>query len=116
MNSKDLISLNQTSLNLFKTRRIKLINMPDDPNPIPNGAMGTIVEICPMPNEEIQVVVNWENKRSLNLICPPDEFELMSYEPRLHCYQCDVETTWLAPDSRCGSCTRHTPDEIRGDV
>lgn len=30
------------------------------------------------------------------------------------CYQCDKIVTWLAPDSRCGDCTRLTPDEVRG--
>ena len=33
----------------------------------------------------------------------------------LTCYQCDAETTWLAPDSRCGKCTQFTPEEIRGE-
>lgn len=32
------------------------------------------------------------------------------------CYQCEKGTNWLAPDSRCGDCTRYTPKEIRGDV
>ena len=30
------------------------------------------------------------------------------------CYECGRETLWLAPDSRCGNCTRLTPDEVRG--
>jgi hypothetical protein len=34
--------------------------------------------------------------------------------PSLTCYQCDKTTEWLAPDSRCGDCTRLTVDEIRG--
>ena len=33
-----------------------------------------------------------------------------------YCYKCDVETTWLAPDGRCGDCTGYTPEEIRGEV
>jgi hypothetical protein len=47
-------------------------------------------------------------------------YEEESYQERLvkeskkYCYQCDKETEWLAPDSRCGDCTRFTPDEIRG--
>lgn len=32
------------------------------------------------------------------------------------CYQCEKETEWLAPDSRCGKCTRLTPEEVRGDA
>lgn len=31
------------------------------------------------------------------------------------CYQCGRQTTWLAPDSRCGTCTRLTADEVRGE-
>jgi hypothetical protein len=33
-----------------------------------------------------------------------------------YCYQCDVGTSWLAPDGRCGDCTGYTPEQIRGDV
>ena len=31
------------------------------------------------------------------------------------CYQCGIKTAWLAPDSRCGDCTRLTVDEIKGN-
>lgn len=31
------------------------------------------------------------------------------------CYQCEKEVYWLAPDSRCGNCTRYTPEQIRGE-
>ena len=31
------------------------------------------------------------------------------------CYECECETEWLAPDSRCIDCTRLTPDEVKGD-
>lgn len=33
----------------------------------------------------------------------------------MKCYQCEEQTEWLAPDSRCGKCTRYTPEEIRGE-
>lgn len=29
-----------------------------------------------------------------------------------NCYQCDKPVEWLAPDGRCGECTRLTPDEV----
>jgi hypothetical protein len=32
------------------------------------------------------------------------------------CYQCDKATTYLFDDSRCASCTRLTPEEVRGEV
>ncbi len=34
--------------------------------------------------------------------------------PALTCYQCDKPTEWLAPDSRCGDCTRMTVEEVSG--
>jgi len=36
-------------------------------------------------------------------------------ESLLECYECGTITEWLAPDSRCGDCTRYTPEEIRGE-
>ena len=32
------------------------------------------------------------------------------------CYQCEEETNYLFPDSRCRLCTRLTPAEIKGEV
>ena len=32
------------------------------------------------------------------------------------CYQCGKQVNWLASDSRCGSCTRLTPKEVRGEI
>jgi len=32
------------------------------------------------------------------------------------CYNCGKSVKWLAPDSRCGDCTRYTPEEIRGEI
>lgn len=33
-----------------------------------------------------------------------------------HCYQCDKETVWLAPDSRCSTCTGCTPEDVAGSA
>ena len=61
--------------------RIKLVSMPDDPNPIPNGEMGTITKI----QDRVGVIdVDWDNKNySLNLVFNKvpgdmDTFEIMS--------------------------------------
>jgi len=35
-------------------------------------------------------------------------------DPLKSCYQCGAKVAWLAPDSRCSSCTRLTVEEIRG--
>jgi hypothetical protein len=32
------------------------------------------------------------------------------------CYDCYEKVTWLAPDGRCASCTRMTPDEVTGSA
>lgn len=31
------------------------------------------------------------------------------------CYQCEKQVHWLAPDSRCGDCTRLSPEQITGE-
>jgi len=55
---------------------IRLINMPDDPNPIEPGTVGVVKEVSygPAFNEDY-LTVNWENGRSLKLIVGLDEFE-----------------------------------------
>ena len=55
---------------------IRLINMPDDPNPIEPGTVGVVQEISfgPAFNEDY-LTVNWENGRRLKLIVGLDEFE-----------------------------------------
>jgi hypothetical protein len=32
------------------------------------------------------------------------------------CYQCEKDVNYLFGDSRCGECTRLTPEEVRGDI
>lgn len=33
---------------------------------------------------------------------------------RPSCYGCGEKVDWLAPDGRCGDCTRLTPEEVVG--
>ena len=40
--------------------------------------------------------------------------QLTTPDTRPTCYQCEKPTDWLAPDSRCGDCTRLTVAEIKG--
>lgn len=61
--------------------RIELISMPNDPNPIPFGTKGTVKGVTPLSffgSDETQIVVNWDNGRRLNLICPPDQFKIIN--------------------------------------
>lgn len=48
--------------------RIQLVSMPDDPDPIPRGALGTVLETS---SDHIRVA--WDNGRNLNLIVGLDE-------------------------------------------
>ena len=56
--------------------RIRLIQMVDDPDPIPTGTMGTVTEIH-IHSDWTQVAVSWENGRMLMLSSPPDKFEII---------------------------------------
>lgn len=60
--------------------RIQLIIMPDDPDPIPPGTQGTIVEIVSLHMgipRQVQVEVDWDIKRSLALVIPPDRIKVL---------------------------------------
>tara|TARA_B100000780_G_scaffold226274_1_gene165463 strand:+ start:592 stop:816 length:225 start_codon:yes stop_codon:yes gene_type:complete len=61
-------------IKLYKAgTRIVLISMGEDPNPIPSGSLGTVVKDKMVMGDRI-CSVNWDCKRGLNLISPPDIF------------------------------------------
>jgi len=39
-------------------------------------------------------------------------YDIVAATTDVFCYQCHKNAVWLAPDSRCGECTRYTPDEV----
>lgn len=55
--------------------RIRLIAMPDDPDPIPAGTLGTVLRVADHGDWQ-QVEVAWDSGRSLMLVVPPDRFEI----------------------------------------
>jgi hypothetical protein len=60
--------------------RIRLVAMPDDPDPIPIGEVGTVIEVTRHGdgrNAWHQVDVEWDHGRSLMLTLPPDRIELL---------------------------------------
>lgn len=58
--------------------RIMLIKMRDDPNPIPPGTKGTIINYGPCVNQKhVHVDVSWDINRSLSLVWPIDQFEVI---------------------------------------
>lgn len=58
---------------------VEMVDMPDDPDPIPQGTKGevqsvTTVQIVP---SFTQVGVKWENGRTLSVIIPPDTIRVV---------------------------------------
>ncbi len=64
--------------------RIRLLEMRDDPNPVPTGEIGTVVGVFSHGTGKDtwhQVEVAWDNGRSLMLTLPPDCFEILPEVP-----------------------------------
>ena len=55
--------------------RIRLLAMPDDPDPIPTGSTGTVISATT--GTFAQIEVEWDNGRTLALIPGVDLFELI---------------------------------------
>lgn len=61
-------------------RRFRLLGMGDDePHPVPPGSTGTIDWVVPWGEDELHLNVTWDEgvNRSLNLIVPTDQIELL---------------------------------------
>jgi hypothetical protein len=56
--------------------RIKLIAMPDDPDPIDIGSHGTVRDVTPF-EAWTHVFVHWDSGRTLDLSIPPDVVEVI---------------------------------------
>ena len=62
-----------------KGDRIRLVHMPDDPDPIPVGSEGTVVDVTDGPLA--QITVKWIGmNRTLALIPGVDRFEIVGEE------------------------------------
>ena len=60
--------------------RIRLLRMPDDPDSIPPGTLGTVLGITQHQmgrDRWIQIDVSWDNGRELMLVSPDDTFEII---------------------------------------
>lgn len=61
--------------------RIRLLSMPDDPNPIHVGQIGTVTGIRTYRSGDEswhQIDVSWDDGRTLMLVSPPDRFEIIA--------------------------------------
>ena len=64
--------------------RIRLLSMPDDPNPIAPGTTGVVTDIREIGfgrGRWLQIDVDWDNGRQLMLASPPDQFEIILPPP-----------------------------------
>lgn len=65
---------NERIENGLRGKRIRLIEMPDDPNPIPPGSKGTILGT----DDFCHLLVAWDCGRGLNLIPGVDKYEIIN--------------------------------------
>ncbi len=56
--------------------RIRLISMPNDPDPIPAGSTGTVISATT--GTFAQIDVDWDNGRTLALIPGVDQYEIIA--------------------------------------
>ena len=61
--------------NVNRGDHIRLIEMPNDPDPIPPGSEGVVIDVTDGPLA--QIIVDWKNGRSLALIPGVDRFEII---------------------------------------
>lgn len=60
-------------------RRVRLLEMPIDPDPLPPGSEGTVEWVTRLQGWD-QIAVKWDNGRTLLLCVPPDRFEVVQQE------------------------------------
>lgn len=56
-------------------KKIELIQMGEDPDPIPSGSTGTVTGYY-LEKDTYQLWIDWDLNRSLNLVCPPDKWKI----------------------------------------
>lgn len=56
-------------------QRIRLLEMPHEPDPLPAGACGTVRDVVSVGKDTWQVEVAWDGGRKLCLAIPPDRWE-----------------------------------------
>jgi hypothetical protein len=56
---------------------IVMVEMPNDPDPIKTGSLGTIQGINHLETMDDQIFVRWDNGRSLSIIAGTDIFQVL---------------------------------------
>lgn len=59
--------------------RIELLNMPEDPDPIPAGTQGTVTNVKNFYfwGDWTQLEVDWDIERTLMVCIPPDRIKVL---------------------------------------
>lgn len=60
----------------IKGDRIQLLVMPHDPAPQERMAMGTVRHVTELFGST-QIGVDWDNGRTIHLLCPPDRYRII---------------------------------------
>ena len=76
-----------------KGDRVKMLHMPDDPDPIPAGSTGTVTRVTDGPLGQVDVA--WDSGRSLSLVPGVDRFEVI--EPAAEASEPDSPTPVTVP-------------------
>jgi len=69
---------------------VELIEMPDDPQPVPQGSRGTVLDVL---SHLDQIAVDWENGRSLAIVPSVDRFAVI--DPVLSGHRFDGSSSQL---------------------
>jgi hypothetical protein len=65
---------------ITKGARIELLAMPQDPNPIPSGTQGTVIDSTAVhlgAEHFTQILVQWDTGRTLSCVTPPDRIRIL---------------------------------------
>ena len=81
--------------------RIRLLAMPDDPDPLPVGSVGTVTSVTEGPMG--QFGVEWDNGRSLFVIPGTDRFEVID------------DSNLVGEESACPKCGNRDVDGLVWD-
>jgi len=79
--------------NVRRGDRVRMLHMPDDPDPISAGSTGTVTRVTAGPLG--QVDVEWDSGRSLSLVPGVDRFEVI--EPAAEASEPDRPTPVTVP-------------------
>lgn len=68
-----------TDYSYLDGKRVRLISMQDPYDPVPSGSEGTVIcTYYDYYNKHLHISVNWDNGRGLNIVSPPDKYQVIN--------------------------------------